>query len=81
MQTMRFYDASAKMQEGYRISRVKWNDSVWLRYSAETVGKKTVSHITAVSDGKEYPWEPTYEDIIADDWILVGFENREESYI
>lgn len=79
MHTMKFYDASAKMQDGYRISRVKWNDSAWLRYSVETSGNKTVSRITMVSDGKEYPWEPSYEDIVADDWILIGFENREES--
>lgn len=78
MQKMKFDEASAKMREGYRISRVKWDDSAWLRFSVEHILKRTVPHITIVSDGKESPWEPSYEDIIADDWILVGFENREE---
>lgn len=80
-QPMRYCEAIEMMREGYRVARTSWEDGTHLRY--EVVQKDSflnlrVMKVMQVKDGKSTWFTPTANDLLDQDWILVGYENREE---
>ena len=77
-QPMRFCEAIEKMRDGYRIARTSWQDGTHLRYEVVQKDNFPNSRIMKVKDGTATWFTPTANDLLDEDWILVGYENREE---
>lgn len=78
-ETFSFGEALAKLQTGHRVARLGWNGKgMWLRYEDRSgVMQPFISMKTA--DNKFVVWSATATDLLATDWIVVGFENREDN--
>ena len=78
-ETFGFGEALAKLQTGHRVTRLGWNGKgMWLRYE-DHAGVMQPFICMKTADNKFVVWSATATDLLATDWIVVGFENREDN--
>lgn len=77
-QPMRYCEAVEMMRDGYRVARTSWKDGTHLRFEVVQKDNFPNPRVMQVKDGKSTWFTPTANDLLDQDWILVGYENREE---
>jgi hypothetical protein len=74
--TIGFGEALAKIQTGHRVARLGWNGKdMWVKLERAGVMEPFLCMKTA--DNKFVPWSASVTDLLATDWVVVGFENLE----
>lgn len=82
-ETFKFGEALDKMNEGYRVARSSWNGSSWVKYVPKAgIYDAYFLRMTMYGTYTDYHmavWMPSVDDLLADDWITVGYQDISEA--